>query len=113
MQDTFAFASRAIGRALGVRARYTGPRFGPRTVDVVLSSGFNRVQSGDMRIASRKLEAQVTAEDFDTTSVAIEDWGGGTIEFLEGPLDGQILDVVNAKPDNEGVSVILILKRPG
>lgn len=113
MQDTFAFASSAIGRALGVSAIVTVAMFGPRTVDVVLGAGFERVQSGDVRVSSRRLEVQVTADDFDTESIDIEDWAGGTVEFLEGPLSGQILNVANAKPDVEGVSLTLTLKRPG
>ncbi len=113
MLDAFSFASSAIAHALGVQAIVTVAGYGPRTVDVVLGAGFERVQSGDVRVSSRRLEVQVTADDFGTESVDIEDWTDGTVEFLEGPLSGDILDVVNAKPDIEGVSLTLTLKRPG
>ena len=113
MLDTFAVASRAIAHALGVQAIVTVAGHGPRTVDVVLGTGFERVQYGDVRVSSRKLEIQVTADDFDTEGVEIEDWTDGQVEFLEGPLSGELLDVVNAKPDIEGVSLTLTLKRTG
>lgn len=114
MLETFAFASQAIGRALGVRCIYAGPA-GHRTVDAVLGAGFERVESGvgggDVRISSRKLEIQVTAADFDTEDTDVEVWTDATIEFLEGPLKSEILQVVNATPDVEGVSLTLRLKR--
>lgn len=113
MQDTLAFASQAIGHALGVQAVVTTPAFGPRTVDAVLSAGFDRLQAGGARVSGQRLEVQVTAADFDTASVKLEGWAGGSVEFLEGPLAGEHLEVANAKPDAEGVGVTLVLKRAG
>lgn len=114
MLDTFAFASQAIGRSLGVRCIYAGPA-GDRTVDAVLGAGFERVESGvgggDIRISSRKLQVQVTAADFDTEDTDVEVWTDATLGFLEGPLEGQTFQVVNSKSDIEGVSVTLQLKR--
>lgn len=113
MQDTLAFASQAIGHALGLQAIVTTPAHGPRAVDAVLSAGFDRLQSGNARVSSQRVEVQVTADDFETASVRLEDWAGGSVEFLEGPLQGETLEVANAKPDAEGVGVTLILKRVG
>lgn len=114
MLDTFAFASQAIGRALGVQCIYSGPA-GHRTVDAVLGAGFERVESGvgggDVRVSSRRLEIQVTAADFDTEDTDVEAWTDATIEFIEGPLAPEICQVVNATPDIEGVSLTLKLKR--
>ncbi len=116
MLDTFAFASQAIDRALGVQCIYSGPA-GHRTVYAVLGAGFERVESGvgggDIRVSSRKLEVQVTAADFETEDTDVEAWTDATLEFLEGPLESHILSVVNAKPDIEGVSMTLQLKRAG
>lgn len=111
MQDTFAFAAQAVNHALGVQVIYTGPLFGPRTVDAVLGSEFDAVQSGDVKVSSRKLEIELATADFDTTDVRVESWAGGTVEFLEGPLKGEVLEAVKARPGAEGVSVVLVLKR--
>ncbi|MDH5279520.1 MAG: hypothetical protein OEW52_00055 [Thermoleophilia bacterium] len=113
MQDTLAFASQAIGHALGVSAIVTTPANGPRAVDAILSAEFDRLQSGSARVSAQRVTVQVTAADFDTASVRLADWAGGSVEFLEGPLEGETLEVANAKPDAEGVGVTLVLKRVG
>lgn len=112
MQDTFAFASQAICHALGVQVIYSGSA-GHGTVSAVLGAGFESVESGDVRVASRRLEIQVTAADLGITATDGDTWNSGTVQFLEGPLAGEILNVAKAKPDIEGVSVTLLLKRAG
>lgn len=112
MQDTFEYASQAVCHALGVQIVYEGNVF-RGTGPAVLGAGFQSVESGDVvRVSSRKIEVTLTAADFGGPASSVEEWSGGTVEFLEGPLAGQVLDVAKAKPDIEGVSVTLVLKRP-
>jgi hypothetical protein len=113
MQDTFEFAAQAIGHALGVSVVLTTPFFGPKTVEGVLSSGFTQVSSGDVRVDSRRLEVDVAVAELDTSSTELEKWKGGTLEFLEGPLAGEITEIAKARPGAEGAFVTLTLKRTG
>lgn len=113
MQDTFDVAAGAIAHALGVAVIVTTPLFGPRTVEGVLSSGFQQVVAGDIRVDSRKLEIDVVRADFATESTKLEDWAGGTVEFLEGTAAGEIMTIAKAKPGNEAAFVTLQLKRAG
>lgn len=113
MQDTFDVAAGAIAHALGVAVIVTTPIFGPRTVEGVLSSGFQQVAAGEVRVDSRRLEVDVVRADFETESTKLEEWAGGTLEVLEGPLTGEVLHIVKAKPGNEAAFITLQLKRAG
>jgi len=113
MQDTFAFAAQAIGHALGVSVVIETPVFGPTTVEAVLSSGFSQVASGEVRVDSRRLEVDVAVAELATDSTELEKWKGGTVEFREGPLVGEIVEIVKARPGAEGAFVTLGLKRGG
>lgn len=113
MQDTFDFAAQSIAHALGVMVIVTTPLFGPRTVEGVLSSGFQQVASGDVRVDSRRLEVDVPRADFETSSTRLEEWAGGSVEFLEGTLSGEIMSIAKARPGNEAAFVTLVLKRAG
>lgn len=113
MQDTFDFAAQAIAHALGVVVIVTVPSYGPRTVEGVLSSGFQQLASGEVRVDSRRLEVDVVRADFATMSTKLEDWAGGTVEFLEGPLQGEVAEIAKARPGAEAAFVTLGLKRAG
>ncbi|HSH45106.1 MAG TPA: hypothetical protein VK966_04590 [Longimicrobiales bacterium] len=95
IRETYDFAVDAIVNAMGDEVSYLGT-----TVPAVYGSGFSRVQSGDVRVSSRRPEIMARLDDLPTApeqghEVAVRD---------------QMFEVASVQPDVEGVSVTLVLK---
>ena len=110
IQDTFSFAAEAIAHALGEPIVYRRGAFDPVTVDAVIGSGFQRVESGEIRVSSTKPEMMVPNSVFEEFEMAPEDARGDHIEIISSELH---FTVVNVRPDIEGVSSVLVLKLEG
>ena len=106
MRDTFDFAAGAVAHALGEPVVYTREGFDPVTVDAVIGSGFERVQSGGVRIGSSRPQIMVTLSDFEEFPMGPEDARGDTVSFL-----GEDFEVASLQSDIEGVSANLVLKK--
>ncbi|HSH44727.1 MAG TPA: hypothetical protein VK966_02670 [Longimicrobiales bacterium] len=95
IRDTFDFAADAIVQAFGDEVAYKG-----NTIRAVFGSGFQRVESGDVRVASRRPEISVRLDDLPT---APEKGEPVTVRSLA-------YEVAAIRPDVEDVSVTLVLK---
>lgn len=96
IRDTFDFAVSAIGNALGDEVTYNGA-----TVRAVFGSDFAAVQSGDVRLSSRRPEISVRLDD-----LPAEPESGDEVVVR-----GVSYTVATVRPDVEDVSATLVLKR--
>lgn len=96
IRDTFDFAAEAVGHALGEDVEYNG-----RQVRAVFGSEFALVASGEVRLSSRRPEIVVRLDELLASPVA-----GDSVEVR-----GVKYDVATIRPDTEGVSATLVLKR--
>lgn len=103
--DTFDFAVEAIAHALGVSVTYTRDGFAPVTVEAVAGDGFERVQSGPVRIGSSRPEVMIRLADFPDFPMTPADARGDSVV-----VDGVTHEVASLRPDVEGVSATLVLK---
>ena len=106
IRDTFDFAAGAVAHALGESVVYTRTGSDPVTVEAVIGSGFERVQSGGVRISSSRPQIGVTLSDFTEFDMGPEDARGDSVSFL-----GETYEVVSLQTDIEGVSANLVLKK--
>ena len=101
IESTWDFAAGAINNALGDVVTWK-PGTGSETeIKAVYGNGFERVQSGAIRIASRSPELSVRASDLPADPV----------EDDELTVRGITFKVVKAKADVEDVSFTLVLKK--
>lgn len=107
ISDTFDFAMESVVHALGEPVTYTRDGLDPVTVEAVIGTGFERVQSGEIRVSSSKPEIAVRSADF-AFSLEPVDVRGDVVVF-----GGLTFEVANSKGDIEGVSRTLVLKRTG
>lgn len=95
MKDAYDFAAGEIARVLGEEVTYQGA-----TVPAVFGSGFQRVQSGEIRISSRRPEIMVRLADL----------AAPPLEKDLAVIRGQTYEVATVRPDVEDVSATLVLK---
>lgn len=96
IRGTFDFAAAQIGRALGEDVTYNG-----ETVRAVFGSEFAAVQSGDVRLSSRRPEIMVRLDDLPANPVAGDKVVVRGVEY----------SVATIRPDTEDVSATLVLKK--
>lgn len=96
IRDTFDFAAKQVIHALGDEVEYQG-----RRISAVYGAGFTRLQSGEVRLSSRRLEISVRLDDLP----APPRQGDSVI------VRGQSCTVAQVEPDVEDVSATLVLKR--
>lgn len=101
IEDTFDFAARAIARALGDEVTWKPGTAEEKQVYAVFSNGFDRVQSGDVRISSKRPEIQIPG-----SVLPSEPARGDRVEIRN-----ETFEVANPKRDAEAVSWNLVLKR--
>jgi hypothetical protein len=110
MRETFDFAAAAINHALGEEIVYTRAGIAPLTVEAVFSSGFERVHSGEVRVSSARPELVVRYADFEADGF-VYGMGPEDVRGDHVAVAGLEFDVVTSRPDPEGVSTTLVLKR--
>lgn len=96
IRDTFNFAMDAVVQALGDEVTYNGAK-----VRAVFGSDFAAVQSGDVRLSSRRPEIAVRLDDLPAEPVP------GDVVVVR----GVSYTVATVRPDVEDVSATLVLKR--
>lgn len=96
IRDTFDFAAEQVIHALGDVVDYEG-----RTISAVYGAGFTRLQSGEVRLSSRRLELSVRLDDLPRPPEQ-----GDRVEVR-----GITCTVAEVRPDIEDVSATLVLKR--
>lgn len=96
-----------MGRVLGEEVQYDRDGDGPRPVNAILGREFQALQSGDIRISSKRFEITIAMDEFREV-----------FEGLGDPAPGDLVEVqetdwhvVTPKIDAEGVSWTLTLKR--
>lgn len=95
IRDTFDFAAAQIAGALGDEVEYEGA-----TVAAVYGAGFTRLQSGEVRLSSRRLEIDVRLDDLPRRPQQ----GDRVV------VRGQECEVVTVQPGVEDVTATLALK---
>lgn len=101
IEDTYDFAADAIAQALGEDVLYGGLY----TIRAVFGAGFQRVQSGSVRISSTRPEISVRLNDLSEAQPGMEPEEGHAVEVR-----GRPFEVVTVQPDMEGVTATLVLK---
>lgn len=101
IDDTFDFAVGSIVQALGDEVVWKPGDAEETTIRAVFGDGFERVQSGDIRISSRSPEILVRASDLPS-----EPARGDEVRVR-----GTLFEVATPKSDAEDVSWTLVLKR--
>lgn len=103
IDEAFVDAEDAYVSAAGVEITYAGA-----TIRAVFGAGFISVQSGDVRVGSRRPEVHVARAD-------LPDWANALLDPPEGGDELRIADefyeVVTVKPTTEGTGFDLVLKR--
>jgi len=101
IEDIFDFAAGAVTGALGDEVTWKPGTASEATIKGVYGRGFDRVQSGNIRLSSNRPELMVRASDLDSDPVE-----GDELEVR-----GITFEVVTPKLDVENVSWTLVLKR--
>lgn len=96
IRDTFDFAAAQIVGAFGDEVVYEGA-----TIGAVYGAGFTRLQSGEVRVASRRLEVDVRLGDLPCRPKQ-----GDRVTVR-----GQECEVASVQPGVEDVTATLVLKR--
>lgn len=103
VREIFDTAAGAYVDAVGTDVEYNGPN----TIRAVFGSQWLSVQSGDVRVSSRRPEIYVRLADLPAGAAAALTPGepGDTVDVL-----GTLFEVATVKPDLESVGVTLVLK---
>jgi hypothetical protein len=101
MQDTFEFAARAQADALGEEVIWKPGTEEEVVVRGVFGSGFSRVESGGVRLSSKRTEVTFVTADLP----------GALEEGVQVSVRGQLYQVATPQPDVEDVSVTALLKK--
>lgn len=106
IRDTFDFAQEAIVQAFGdeVTYRVDGEPDSGVAISAVFGSGFERVQSGEIRVAARNPEISVRLDELAALGFAPSK--GDELDVR-----GTSFEVATVQPDVEGVSATLRLKK--
>lgn len=101
-QDYFDLAAQAYVDAVGDEVTYNGEQ-----IHAVFGSGWVSVESGDVRISSRRPEIYIRLADLPDGAAAGLTPGepGDEVEIR-----GRLFEVATVKPDAEEVGVDLVLK---
>ncbi len=102
-QDYFDVAAQAYVDSVGDEVTYNGEE-----MRAVFGSGWVSVQSGDVRISSRRPEIYVRLADLPDGAAAGQTPEGQPGDEVE--IRGRTFEVVTVKPDAEEVGVDLVLK---
>jgi hypothetical protein len=100
IDGTFDFAMGAVADALGETITWDPGGAYEKEIRAVFGNGFQRVESGGVRVASKRPEIMVRLSDLPS---CVEQ--GGWVRIR-----GRDYEIAGEQPDVEGVSTTLVLK---